>query len=187
MTNKPVQYVLSDKYKNAVGTFSVNSKTSNLTYFVQYICCVLYVNWLHEDMMSSWKIHMMSSWKCTDSSAEIPRYTSKHPFVHPVLVNIHSVFLGNFVSSDHLAQFRMNRLHNYSYQNAPVLLMPPVCLIASSPLSSLSKSLSCFKNWNRWDRLPFSDARTWRGRMSQYREGKHNLTVLFLCLLGFLT
>lgn len=33
---------------------------------------------------------------------------------------------------------------------------------------------------------PSSLARTRRGRMSQYREGKPDLTALFPCLLGFL-
>lgn len=72
------------------------------------------------------------------------------------------------------------------HQSRQPLTMPPARLIASSPHSSLSKKWRCLKNWNRWDRLPFLDTRTCRGRMSQSEEGKPDLTGLFPCLLGFL-
>lgn len=138
--------------------------------------------------LTSWgydKFLEMHRWQCW-----IPQIHLQHPFVTSTLCEyMHPVFLRNFGVL--LAILFIFQTKNLAQQLSPkrgrLFLMPLVCLIASSPLSSLSKRLRCFKNWNRWDRLPFSDTRTRRGRMSQCREGKPDLTALFLCLLGFLT
>lgn len=109
---------------------------------------VLFINWLDEDVTGSWK--------CTDGGT-VPQVhqTSFHDFQCWWICD--TFFLRNVV----FFFFEGKRCTTVVGRAAGcALLMPLVCLIASSPVNSYSKRLWCFKKWNRWDRLPFSDTHT---------------------------
>lgn len=144
----------------------LDQKTANAHVFL-----VLYVNWLCEDVTSSWKL--------ADGAVEFPRYTSKHPLLHPATgASRPVVFLRNFALSLPSCSFfwRRRRCATLATKAGRVLDAPPA-------LSILSRDA-----WRTETvETGSSPRRTHQGgRMSQCRVGKPDLTAAFLCLLGFL-
>lgn len=99
-----------------------------------------------------------------------------------ILCGIHSflstsaAFLRNSFSSSTTSHiFQMTRLRNGCHPSGLVSLRPGTV-----------KSARDLQELKPLRQTPSSLTRTRRGRMSQCREGKPDLTALFLCLLGFL-
>lgn len=134
---------------------------------------VLYVNWLCEDVTSSWKL--------ADGGVEFPRYTSEHPLWHPATgASRPVVFLRNFASSlPSCSLFEGDGVAQRSPPKRAGSLMPRRRRAFRQEMLEELKPL-------RQTRLPGARTRSPRGRMSQCRVGKPDLTAAFLCLLGFL-
>lgn len=122
----------------------------------------------------------MSSWKLADGGAEFPRYTSEHPLRHPVWRVPAQCF---WETLPHLAILFILESGNIAQQSPPKHGRS----LKAPALSSLSRDAWRTETVETDSSLRRTHARTPRGRMSQCRVGKPDLTALFLCLLGFLT